>query len=492
MRKEALKAYPVLLAGGTGTRLWPVSRELFPKQLMSLIGSESLIQSTINRLRPVLDPKDATVVCGKEHYYEIKRHLDEIGVPSEGRIIAEPCGRNTAPAILLAALQILKKEKDAVMVVLPADHFISNVQSFHEKLAEAVSLATAGHIVTFGIKPGYPETGYGYIEAAQSAGGGALRVKRFVEKPDHETAKGYIRAGNFYWNSGMFAFTAKAMVSEFAKFQPKMLRAMRAMLKKGAVTAKGYEALEDLSIDYAIMEKTDKAVVLPSDFGWSDIGSWKSLYDFMPKDEDGNVSEGDAMLRNTKGSFVKSHGRLVVTNGVKDIVVVETPDTVFVSGIEESQDVKKIVSELKSKNRPEYKAHTTVYRPWGTYTVLEEDEGSKIKRIVVYPGAKLSLQRHMHRSEHWVVARGTARITNDGKVSLLHENQSTYVPKTGMHRLQNPGSVPLHIIEIQLGSYLGEDDIQRFDDDFGRGPNACAKKPLKPRKTAVRKKTKKQ
>lgn len=469
MPKQEMKVYPVLLAGGTGSRLWPISRELYPKQLVNLVGADSLVQSTIKRLIPDLDAERVRIVCGKEHFFEIARHLEEIGVPSEGKIITEPCGRNTAPAILLATLNILKKEKDAILLIFPSDHVIKDIDTFRESLKKAISLAKKDHIVTFGIKPSSAETGYGYIEGGKAVSSGALAVKRFVEKPDEKTAINYLKAGNFFWNSGMFAFKASVMIKEFMAYEPALLKNMQKMLAGNKpVTIEKYRALPDISIDYAIMEKTKKGVVLPSDFGWSDIGSWKSLYDFLPKGEHNNVLEGDVILQETRNCFIRGSNRLIVANDLKDIVIVETPDTVFVSDLHSSKNVKSIVSELKKQGRKEYQLHLTVYRPWGTYTILEENKNTKIKRIVVYPGAKLSMQMHHHRSEHWIVVHGTAKIVNGDQVIFLEENQSTYVPKTTRHRLENPGKVPLHLIEVQIGPYLEEDDIVRYDDDFGR------------------------
>jgi mannose-1-phosphate guanylyltransferase/mannose-6-phosphate isomerase len=469
MPNKEIKVFPVLLAGGSGSRLWPISRELYPKQLVNLVGTDSLIQNTIKRLSPTLESSRIRVVCGEEHFFEIARHLEEIGVPSKGKIIVEPCGRNTAPAILLATLHILKTEKDAVLLIFPSDHVIRDKERFQDKLKTAISLANMNYIVTFGIKPDYPETGYGYIEGAKRTKNGAYTISRFVEKPDEKTARRYLAANNFFWNSGMFAFKASVLLKEFRAFEPSLLKSMQKMMSNGSpITLDKYQSLPDISIDYAIMEKTGRGVVLPADFGWSDIGSWKSLYDFLPKDNNNNVVEGDVIPRNTKNCFIRGNNRLIVTNDIENIVVIETPDTVFVSDLEKSKNVKSIVQELKKQGRKEYKAHTTVYRPWGTYTVLEESRNAKIKRIVVYPGAKLSLQMHHHRSEHWIVVQGTAKIVNGNQTVYLEENQSTYVAKTTPHRLENPGKVPLHIIEVQIGSYLEEDDIVRFDDDFGR------------------------
>jgi mannose-1-phosphate guanylyltransferase/mannose-6-phosphate isomerase len=353
--------------------------------------------------------------------------------------------------------------------VFPADHVINDLSRFHESLDTAIRLAGMNYIVTFGIRPNYPETGYGYIEGGKRIEGGALRIKKFVEKPDRKTAGEYLEAGNFFWNSGMFAFKASVMMKEFRLYEPSLLKEVRRIVSKdGPVSSEMYEKLPDISIDYAIMERTDRAVVLPSDFGWSDVGSWKSLYSLLPKDADRNVVEGDVILKDTKNCYIKGDERLVVVNGLKNIVVVETPDTVFVSALDKSANIKSIVTDLKKAGRKEYKAHTTVYRPWGTYTILEEKGNSKMKRIVIYPGAKLSLQMHYHRSEHWVVVQGTAKITNGDQTIFLEENQSTYIPKTTVHRLENPGKVPLHIIEVQIGDYLEEEDIVRFDDDFGR------------------------
>ncbi|HDY99877.1 MAG TPA: mannose-1-phosphate guanylyltransferase/mannose-6-phosphate isomerase [Nitrospirae bacterium] len=469
MSKQEIKVYPVLLAGGTGSRLWPISRELYPKQLVNFVGADSLIQNTIKRLLPELEAERVRIVCGEEHFYEIARHLEEIDVPSDGKIIAEPCGRNTAPAILLTALNILKTEKDAVLLIFPSDHVIKDAAAFRERLKKAISFARENYIVTFGIKPSSPETGYGYIEGAGPVNKDALKIKRFVEKPDEKTARHYVKAGNFFWNSGMFAFKASVLINEFRAFEPAMLKKMQKMVSgKAGISAETYCELPDISIDYAIMEKTKKGVVLPSDFGWSDIGSWKSLYDFLPKGDNNNVVEGDVILRETKNCFIRGDNRLIVANDLEDVVIVETPDTVFVSGLQDSKNVKSIVGELKRQGRKEYKAHTKVYRPWGTYTILEENRNTKIKRIVVYPGAKLSLQMHHHRSEHWIVVHGTAKIVNGDQTIFLEENQSTYVPKTTRHRLENPGKIPLHLIEVQIGNYLEEDDIVRFDDDFGR------------------------
>ena len=394
-------AYAILLAGGTGTRLWPVSRELYPKQLVKFIGNDSLVQSTIKRLDPLLDLQKVRVVCGEQHYHEIARHIDDIGLVSEGKIIQEPSGRNTAPAILLAAFHIHHAAADGIMCVFPADHVIGNIESFHERLRVAIDLADRGHIVTFGIKPNYPETGYGYIEGGDGVSGRALKVKRFVEKPDRSTAEKYIKAGNFFWNSGMFAFKASVLLEEFKTYQPEMLAAMEACFSADQpLAAEDYDRLENISIDYAIMEKTDKCVVVPSDFGWSDIGSWKSLYDFLEKDAANNVIEGDVIARDTRNCFIQGHDRLIATNRLRDMVVVETPDSIFVSDIEHSRDVKSIVTELKDRGRKEYQQHRTVYHPWGISKLLEQRDNYMAAELTVYPESKLQLPDGGNQIQH--------------------------------------------------------------------------------------------
>jgi len=391
MSSSDLEVYPVLLAGGSGTRLWPVSRELHPKQLAKFTGGESLIQSTIRRVVPPLPAANLRVVCGETHRHEIARHMQDVGIPSAGKVIPEPVGRNTAPAIALACLDIFRMAGDAVLAVFPADHVIGDVAVFHERLAAAVALAAEGHIVTFGITPRYPETGYGYVEGGAAASRSAFAIRRFVEKPDLETARAYIASGNFYWNSGMFAFRASVMLEEFKSHHPAMLASLQSALRPGEpISREDYLRLPDLSIDCAIMEKTSRGVVLPSDFGWSDIGSWKSLYDFMPKDADGNVLEGDVIARDTRNCFVLGYERLIALNCLRDLVVVETPDSIFVSDIEHSRDVKSIVSELKQRGRKESRQHLTRHFPWGTDTLLEESERHRAGRMEVEPGAAAS------------------------------------------------------------------------------------------------------
>ncbi len=443
--------YPVLLAGGTGTRLWPVSRELYPKQLVKFIGEDSLIQSTIKRLAPVIDTEKIRIVCGKEHFYEIARHMEEIGVKSEEKIICEPCGRNTAPAILLAMLTILKKEKDAILCVFPADHVIKDIKRFHEKLESAIRLADKGYIVTFGIKPHYPETGYGYIEGGKDLDNGALCVKRFVEKPDIETAKRYLEAGNFFWNSGMFAFKASVLLEAFKVFQPELLQRMEEIIFKNvSITKKAYEKLPDISIDYAIMEKTDKGAVLPSDFGWSDIGSWKSLYDFLPKDENNNVIDGDVIAKDTKNSFIMGFERLIATNNLNNMLIVDTQDSVFISDIDNSRDVKSIVAKLKEKGRKEYHKHKTVHHPWGSFTVLEKKDDFNVAKLVIYPGSILELKEDPATLKHLFVARGLAKTTKGMQSRLFKKGESIIISKKEAVKLENPKDDPLCLIQVEL------------------------------------------
>jgi len=449
MSDNKTKIYSILLAGGTGTRLWPVSRELYPKQLVSFIGKDSLVQSTVKRLSPVLDTENIRVVCGAEHFHEIARHIKEIGVSPQGKILCEPCGRNTAPAILLAVLTILKHEPDAILFVFPADHVIRDVGEFQNRLKSAVILADRDLIVTFGIKPGYPETGYGYIEGDKKLSHEALTVKRFVEKPDIKTAEQYIAAGNFFWNSGMFAFKASVIRHEFKAFHPEMLEQMEALLSESdSITKSDYEQLEDISIDYAIMEKTEKGVILPSDFGWSDIGSWKSLYDFLPKDKNSNVIDGDVIAKDTKHCFIMGRERLIATNHLENIVIVETPDSVFVSDIDNSRDVKAIVSELKERGRKEYQKHKLVHHPWGSFTLLEEKNGTETARLVIDSGSEF--QARTEGITHFFVIKGKGTVLCDNQSRILKSGESrTFAEKLSV-TIQNSADEPLHIIRIRI------------------------------------------
>ena len=406
MADSAGKVYAILLAGGTGTRLWPVSRQLFPKQLVKFIGDDSLVQSTIKRLSPVLDADGVRIVCGEQHFHEIARHMQDIGLQADGKIICEPSGRNTAPAILLAVLNALNTDREAVLCVFPADHVIGEIERFHERLKAAIRLADQGHIVTFGITPHYPETGYGYVEGGRELTDGALAIKRFVEKPDKKTAQQYIAAGNFFWNSGMFAFKAAVILEEFRIHQPDLLKKMQAIFDgTNAIAKADYDQLPDLSIDYAIMEKTARGVVLPSDFGWSDIGSWKSLYDFLPQDDDLNVIDGDVITNDTRGCFILGRDRLIATNHLENMVIVETPDSIFVSDIERSRDVKSIVTQLKARGRKEYHQHRTIHFPWGSRTLLEQKEGYTVYRLLVYPSSSLQAEVAAGDCMHLIVGK---------------------------------------------------------------------------------------
>jgi mannose-1-phosphate guanylyltransferase/mannose-6-phosphate isomerase len=447
--------YPVLLAGGSGTRLWPVSRELFPKQLVSFIGKDSLVQATIKRLTPLLDAEKIRIVCGTEHYYEIARHLEEIGVTAGGKVIREPVGRNTAPAILLAALTILKDERDAVVCVFPADHVIKKINRFHQKLESAVKLAGKGHIVTFGIQPHYPETGYGYIEGKDVIDGGALNIKRFVEKPDKTTAQKYLEAENFFWNSGMFAFRASVIAEEYEKFQPELFSKMNQIIRGGdSVLEAEYEYLPNISIDYAIMEFTQKGVVLPSDFGWSDIGSWKSLYDFLPKDENNNVIDGDVIARNTADCFIMGHERLIATNQVCNMVVVETPDSVFVSEMDSSRDVKEIVTQLKERGRKEYHTHRTLYHPWGTSTLLEQKDDYRVDRIVLYPNSRFETTREPVTKKQLVCINGAVSIVSEKEKKFLENGQTAFISSSESAKIENSTKQSACIIQVQIGEQV--------------------------------------
>ncbi len=446
---KKLSVYITLLAGGTGTRLWPVSRELYPKQLVRFIGEDSLVQNTVKRLLPVLNKENLKIVCGREHNYEIARHLDEIGINSSGKVISEPCGRNTAPAILLAALNILQAENDAVLLIFPADHVIKNLSGFHDKIKTAIQLAEAGHIVTFGIRPHYPETGYGYIEGVKSEKlhNNALRIKRFVEKPDKATAEEYLKAGNFFWNSGMFAFKASSIMEEFNLHQPDLLKTMREIAHYNKPVAEAdYERLDNISIDYAIMEKTDKGVVLPSDFGWSDIGSWKSLYDFFEKDNNDNVIDGDVIVSNTEGCFIMARERLVAASNIKNMVVVETSDSIFVSDLDNSRNVKTIVTALKDQGRNEHHRHRFVHHPWGILTSLEQKNGYKVNRIVVYPDKTLEFNNS--GITNFTVVKGSMTISWGVNSRICKKGESVMISGKNTVKIANINSKPLSIIQV--------------------------------------------
>jgi len=449
MAHSHLPVYPVLLAGGSGTRLWPVSRELYPKQLVRFIGSDSLIQSTIKRLSPVLDSSKVKIVCGRDHSLEISRHLESIGVSADGNVISEPCGRNTAPAVLLALFDILRNESDAILCIFPADHVIQDVESFHGKLESAIRLASADYIVTFGIRPGYPETGYGYIEGQTLISEGALSINRFVEKPDLQTARHYVEAGNYFWNSGMFAFKASVVAEEFKTFQPDLYHRIKTLAAaSGTLTREDYQLLPNISIDVAVMEKTQKGAVLPSDFGWSDIGSWKSLYDFLPKDENQNVFHGDVICNDTHNCFVMGHERLIAANHLNNVVIVETPDSIFVSDIENSRDVKSIVATLKEKGRWECEQHTTASKSWGSLTSLETKDHYRVGRMIVYPGSTVIVKAEALESKTLVIVDGLARVTVGSEFLSLAAGESLSLAPKKQAAFKNNNHDPLVMIQI--------------------------------------------
>ena len=467
--------HPVILSGGVGSRLWPLSRSLFPKQLLALAGDNSLIQDTARRAR---GPQFAAplVVCNADHRFLIAEQMRMAGFMPEAMVL-EPQGRNTAPAAAVAALMLAEKDPDATLLLMPADHVIRDQQAFLTAVDSALEAASQGHLVTFGIKPQIPETGYGYVQrgAPLYEKAQAFAVRRFVEKPDRQTAQAYLDAGDYYWNSGMFAFQASTFLAELARLEPDLLAHCRAAVAAGKqdldffrLSAPEFEACTSISIDYAVMERTDKAAIVPVEMGWSDIGSWEALWDASNKDEAGNALKGDVLHYGAQNSYLRSEGPLVAAVGVEDLIVVATADAVLVSRKDASQDVKKIVEQLEQGGRELHVTHRKVFRPWGAYEGLDIGENFQVKRITVNPGAKLSLQMHHKRAEHWVVVSGMAQVTCGDRVFTLRENESTFIPLGAKHRLENVSSEPLHLIEVQSGRYLGEDDIVRFEDSYGR------------------------
>lgn len=464
---------PVILSGGSGSRLWPLSRQLNPKQFLSLIDTNlSLLQATIQRLDG-LDIQSPRLICNEEHRFLAAEQLRKLGMES-ANILLEPIGRNTAPAVALAALQATAEGQDPMLLILPADHSIKDTDAFQESIRVAIPLAMEGKLVTFAIAPTYPETGYGYIEKGDDIGGG-FRVNRFVEKPDLATAKEYVLTNNFFWNSGMFLFRASRYLEELQKFRPDILSVCVEALSNGSqdlnftrVDRTLFSACPEDSIDYAVMEKTTDAVMVAMNAGWSDIGSWSALADTFAKDADGNVLKGDVFAENTFNTYVHASSRLIATIGLEGLVIVETNDAILVARKDQVQDVKKVVERLKQSDRHEHSNHREVYRPWGMYDSIDKGARYQVKRITVQPGAKLSVQMHHHRAEHWIVVSGTAKVTNGEQTYLVSENQSTYIPIGQVHALENPGVIPLELIEVQSGSYLGENDIVRFEDKYGR------------------------
>ncbi|SCZ27846.1 MULTISPECIES: mannose-1-phosphate guanylyltransferase/mannose-6-phosphate isomerase [unclassified Pseudomonas] len=465
---------PVIMAGGSGSRLWPLSRQLNPKQFLPLVDTEqSLLQSTIKRLEG-LDHHLPILICNEQHRFLAAEQLRQLEM-EEARILLEPVGRNTAPAIALAALQATASGDDPTLLVLAADHLIQDVEAFHTCIGHALALAETGKLVTFAILPTHPETGFGYLERGKELALGGYIVSRFVEKPDSATAQRYLDSGQYFWNSGMFMFRASRYLDELERFAPDILRACRASFAGAQqdmhftrVDAQAFGACPENSIDYAVMERTSDAVMVPLDAGWSDVGSWSALWDTADKDAHGNVLKGDVLTEGTSSSYVHATHRLVAAIGVDDLVIVETKDAVLVAHKGDVQDVKKIVDQLRHCKRAEYANHREVYRPWGVYDSIDNGPRYQVKRITVNPGAKLSVQMHHHRAEHWIVVSGTARVTNGDKSYLVTENQSTYIPVGQVHALENPGVIPLELIEVQSGTYLGEDDIVRFEDIYGR------------------------
>lgn len=465
---------PVILSGGVGSRLWPLSRELNPKQFLPLAGSESLLAETALRVSSVPDCSAPIVVCNDDHRFMVAEQLRRQGVNPQA-ILLEPVGRNTAPAVAVAALEAVKVHPEAVLLVLPADHVIRDTAAFAAAVAVGLPHASAGKLVTFGIIPEAPETGYGYIRRASAEDRGAYPIEQFVEKPSLELAEQYLASGEYFWNSGMFLLGAQAYIDELASHAPEMMSAVARAVELAStdldfvrLDADAFAACPGDSIDYAVMEKTRSGMVVPLACGWSDVGSWSSLWEVGEKDPDGNVCHGDVINHGSRDSYVYSSARLVTTLGLDNIVVVETADAVMVADKDSVQDIKAIVSRLKSNNREEYLSHKTVYRPWGSYESLVAMDRFQVKRIVVKPGEKLSLQLHHHRAEHWIVVSGTAQVTCGDREFMLSEDQSTYIPVGTRHRLANTGVIPLEIIEVQSGSYLGEDDIVRFEDVYGR------------------------
>jgi mannose-1-phosphate guanylyltransferase/mannose-6-phosphate isomerase len=473
----------VIMAGGSGSRLWPSSRSLFPKQFLSIADDNTMLQATLDRVAGLGD-SNTSVICNEEHRFVVAQQAQDLGTDLSS-IILEPVGRNTAPAIALAAFEALEAvgDKAPLLLVMAADHVINDVAAFHAAVAVAKVQAENGNLVTFGIVPESAHTGYGYIQRGAEVSGdiggqdGAYVVSRFVEKPDATTAQSYIEAGGYYWNSGMFLFAADVYLDELKAFRPDIYSACEKAFANRQrdkdflrIDAEAFMACPDESIDYAVMEKTDKAVVVPLSAGWSDVGAWSSLWEIGDQDASGNVSSGDVLSHNTSNSYIRAEHRLVATVGLDNVVVVETNDAVLVAAKDQVQDVKKIVEALKAQNRSEVSQHRHVYRPWGVYDSIDNGERYQVKRITVKPGAKLSVQMHHHRAEHWIVVSGTAKVTNGDKEILLTENQSTYIPVGVVHALENPGVIPLELIEVQSGSYLGEDDIVRFEDRYGRVP----------------------
>jgi mannose-1-phosphate guanylyltransferase/mannose-6-phosphate isomerase len=475
---------PVVLAGGSGTRLWPLSRDLFPKQLIRLTSELTMLQNTVHRLSGLDNLSAPIIICNEKNRFMTAEQLRAIDVTAEA-IILEPVGRNTAPAVAVAALRGLTVHPDAVLMILPADHYIAQGDRFHEALNAGVSLAGKDFLVTFGIIPAAPETGYGYIkkgaplESRTDSGAGAAMtahaIERFVEKPDLEVAEGYVASGDYCWNSGMFMFKASVVIDELKRYAPDMVFACENAMAKGQedldffrLDPEAFGACPADSIDYAVMEKTDRGAMIPMDAGWNDLGSWEALWQVGGKDAHDNVIKGDVLIHDVKNSYLHSTGRLISAVGLEDHIVVETPDAVLISPRDRVQDVKRLVNQLKTAHRTESKAHRKLYRPWGASESIQSSDRFEVKRLTVKPGARISLQKHFNRAEHWIVVKGSATVVKGKETFLLKEDESTYIQAGTVHRLENPGKIDLELIEIRTGSYLEENDIERFDDDYGR------------------------
>ena len=467
--------HPIILSGGTGSRLWPLSRSLFPKQLLALAGEHSLIQDTVLRARGA-DFAPPLIVCNTEHRFLIAEQMRQAGIAPQG-IVLEPVGRNTAPAAAIAALLVADQNPESLMLLMPADHIVRNRTAFLQAVDRAAAAARQDHLVTFGIAPDSPETGYGYIRRGAALAGltDSFAVARFVEKPDTATAASYVASGDYSWNSGMFLFKASVFLAELERLEPEMLAHCREALAKGGkdldffrLDSTTFAQAKAISIDYAVMERTSKAAVVPVEMGWNDIGSWEALWATAQRDTSGNATKGDVLHHGTRNSYLRSEGPLVAAVGIEDVVVVATQDAVLVSHKSACQDVKRIVEQLEKSGRELHTTHRKVYRPWGSYEGIDHGDNFQVKHITVNPGAKLSLQMHHKRAEHWIVVSGIAQVTCGERVFSLKANESTYIPLGFKHRLENTGSEPLHLIEVQSGSYLGEDDIVRFEDTYGR------------------------
>ncbi|HTT96499.1 MAG TPA: mannose-1-phosphate guanylyltransferase/mannose-6-phosphate isomerase [Rhizomicrobium sp.] len=475
--------YPVILSGGSGTRLWPLSRASLPKQLLALHGERTMIQETVMRAA-LPDAKAPLLLCSEAHRFLVAEQMQEIGVAPRA-IVLEPMGRNTAPAAAVAALMVADEDPEGTIVLLPSDHVVRDAVSFAKAVKLAANAAREKHIVTFGMAPTGPETGYGYIQRGVHLEkvDGVHRVQRFVEKPDAKTAQGYLDDGGYFWNSGMFVFRADVLIEDTRTHAPDVLAAARDALDKAKrdtdfvrLDADAFRNAPSISIDYALMEKTDRAAIVPCDFGWSDVGAWSALWDIREQDAQKNVLLGDVVAHDSTGSYVHSDKRLTALVGVKDLVVIDTDDAILIADKSRAQDVKAIVDHLKSANRTEHADHKRVSRPWGTYETIDLGPRHQVKHIMVKPGGRLSLQMHHKRAEHWVVVEGVAQVTVGEKVSTLRENESVFIPLGEKHRLENLGTVPMRLVEVQCGGYLGEDDIVRFEDVYGRAP--AGSKPL--------------